>query len=215
MRILWDARIPFLVIVAIFVAGAALITAVQRPLYASQALLSIKPDPALLAESIRTNRPMLGPDGRIYDTNDPDRQTGPGRYAPRLAAPGFVTECARDAGILTPEQTLDQRQAAAWVEAERIEGSDLIKVTVWQPTAEAAHKLATAIVERGLADNRRDQADVKSNELRRELKLVDAPTRPAAPSYPRRDLNLSSGFVLGLVAGVVFVVVSEIIRRGQ
>jgi hypothetical protein len=213
IRTLWEARRPFLAIVAGFVATAATITALTPSLYASQALLSIKPAPEVLAEALRTRRPYLGPDGHLYDANDPERQTGPGRYAPRLAAPGLVTLAARDAGILANDASVDEAQAARWVSAERIEGADLIRLTVWQPAADAAQRLAEAIVARGLEINRRDEADVAPPELRRMLVVVDPATRPAAPSFPRRDVNLSVGFALGVLAASAFVAVRSVFRQ--
>jgi uncharacterized protein involved in exopolysaccharide biosynthesis len=216
VRLLWDARLPFLAIVSTFVAGAFAITMLQRPLYASRAILGVKPAAIIVspaaAEAVRTGKIRIGDDGRVLDETDPERQSGPGRYAPRLAAPGLVTLAARDAGVLGADESLDDRQAAAWVQADAIERSDLIALTVWQPAPDAAHALAAAIVERGLEANRREEAS-RPPELRRELTLVDPPTRPSSPAYPRRDLNLSSGLVLGILAGAVFVIVSEIIRR--
>jgi len=105
-------RLPFLAIVALFVAAAAGITAAQPTLYRSQALLSVKPPPDVVADAIRTNRPYLTPDGHVYDANDPERQTGPGRYAPRLVAPGLVAAAARDAGLLSSGAALDDVEAA-------------------------------------------------------------------------------------------------------
>src|SRR6476660_8037833 len=135
VRIIWNNRLSFAALAALGVVAAAAITAAQQTLFRSQALLSVKPPPEIVAEALRTRRPYLGPDGHIYDANDPERQTGPGRYAPRLTAPGLVTAAARDAGILSGDLALDDRQAAEWVSAERIEGADLIRLTVWQPTA--------------------------------------------------------------------------------
>jgi hypothetical protein len=213
IRTIWEARLPFLAIVAGFLAAATAITALTPRLYSSQALLSIKPPPEVLAEALRTRRPYLGPDGHLYDANDPERQTGPGRYAPRLAAPGLVTLAARDAGILANDASVDDAQAARWVSAERIEGADLIQLTVWQPTADAAQKLAAAIVARGLEINRRDEANVAPAELRRVLVVVDPATRPAAPSYPRTAVNLSVGFALGVLAASAFVAVRNALRH--
>jgi hypothetical protein len=212
---LWDARLPFLAIVAGVVIAAAVVTALQPRLYASQALLGVKPPPEVLAEAIRTRRPYLGPDGKVYDANDPERQTGPGRYAPRLAAPGLVTLAARDAGILAADQSLDDAQAARWVTAERIEGADLIRLTVWQPDAWPAQKLAAAIVARGLEINRRDEADVAPPELRRVLTLIDPPTRPSAPSYPRTAVNLSVGLALGVLAASAFVAARATVNKSD
>jgi uncharacterized protein involved in exopolysaccharide biosynthesis len=214
IRTLWAARFPFLAIVAFFAAAAAAITARQPVLYASRALLSVRPPPEVLAEAIRRRRPYLAPDGHVYDANDPERQSGPGRYAPRLAAPGLVTQAARDAGLLTKDEALDDRQAAQWVTAEPIEGADLIRLTVWRPTPDAAQALANAIVARGLDANRRDEAEVVVPELRRRLTIVDPPTRPAAPSYPRTALNLSVGVALGVLAAAAFVAVRGALRSG-
>src|SRR5262249_29644559 len=126
LRALWHERMPFLLIVAACVGVSALVTATQPTLYASVSLLGVKPPPEIIAEFLRTRRPYLGPDGHLYDANDPERQTGPGRYAPRLTAPGLVTLAARDAGILPGDASFDDRQAARVVTAERIEGADLI-----------------------------------------------------------------------------------------
>src|SRR5438445_7598597 len=111
LRTIWANRVPFLAIVAVGVAAAAAVTAAQPTLYLSQALLSVKPPPEILSEAIRTKRPYLGPDGHIYDANDPERQTGPGRYAPRLIAPGLVAAAARDAGLLSSDVALDDERA--------------------------------------------------------------------------------------------------------
>ena len=127
--------------------------------------------------------------------------------APRLVAPDFVTSAAHDAGVLPSGAALDDRQAAAWVSAERIEGADLIRLSVWQPTPEAAQQLAAAIVARGLDVNRREEAAMPAPELQRIMTVVDAPTRPSAPAYPRWPLNLAVGFALGvLIAGAVAAV---------
>jgi uncharacterized protein involved in exopolysaccharide biosynthesis len=199
--------LAFAASIAIGVAAAAALTALQPTLYRSQALVSVKPPPEIVAEAIRTRRPYLGPDGHIYDANDPERQTGPGRYAPRLSAPGLVTAAAHDAGILPPDRALDDAQAAAWVTAERIEGADLVRLTVWQPSAEAAQKLAAAIVARGLEINRRDESAMPEPELKRNMIVVDPPTRPSAPAYPRWPVNLSVGFALGVLAASAYAAV--------
>jgi hypothetical protein len=57
LRILWNARLPFLLIVAACAGVAAGITALQTPLYASRALMSVRPPPEVVAEFLRTHRP--------------------------------------------------------------------------------------------------------------------------------------------------------------
>jgi hypothetical protein len=213
LRILWNARLPFLIIVAVCGAVAAIITALQTPLYASRALMSVRPPPEVVAEFLRTHRPKIGADGRLYDENDPLRQSGPGRWAPRLAAPGLVTLAARDAGLLATGQSLDDKQAAAWVTTEAIDGADLVRLTVWQPSPGAAMKLAEAIVARGLEANRKDEAEVVAPEVHRRLVIVDPPTLPATPSFPRRDVNLAAGFGLGVLMAAAFVGARQVIRN--
>jgi hypothetical protein len=205
LRALWAGRLPFLVIVLTSVGAAAIVTAALPVMFASEALLSVRPPPEVVAEALRTNRPYLSPDGHVYDRNDPERQSGPGRYAPRLVAPGMVTLAARDAGVLSGTESLDEVQAARWATAERIEGADLIKLTVWQPTADAARRVADAIVARGLANNQRDEVGVAPPELRRILLVVDPPTQPSAPAYPRRAVNLAVGFAFGVLAASAFI----------
>ncbi|HKB10086.1 MAG TPA: hypothetical protein VKD69_05520 [Vicinamibacterales bacterium] len=212
LRALWSERVAFAVVVIGCLAAAAIVTALQPTLYASQALLSVKPPADVVAEALRTKRPYLGPDGHIYDANDPERQTGPGRYAPRLTAPGLVALAAQDAGILAAGASLDERQTSRWVTAERIEGADLVRLVVWQPTADAAHQLAGAIVARALAINQRDEANVAPPELRRIMLVVDPPTIPSAPAYPRLAVNLSVGFALGVLAGCGLVAVRRTLR---
>src|SRR5262245_16149537 len=212
LRALWADRVPFLCRVAGGIAAAARITSLRPALYASQALVSVKPPAEVVAEALRTKRPYLGPDGHLYDANDPERQTGPGRYAPRLSAPGLVTLAAHDAGILPAGTSLDDQQAARWVTAERIEGADLIRLVVWQPTADAAHKLAEAIVARGLAINQHDEANVAPPELRRIMMVIDPPTLPSAPAYPRLGVNLSVGFALGVLAASALVAIRQTTR---
>jgi len=202
----------FLLIVGGFVGGAAIVTARQPVLYASRVLVSVRPPAEVLAEALRTKRPYLGPDGHIYDANDPERQSGPGRYAPRLVAPGLVTAAAHDAGLLSSEAVLDDQETARVATAERIEGADLVRLTVWQPSGEAAQKLAAAIVARGLAANERDEASVEPLELKRVMTIVDSPTRPSSPSYPRRSVNLSVGFGLGVLAASAFVAIRSALR---
>lgn|SRR5262245_38546145 len=200
----WANRWWFAVLIVSSVVAAAGVTATQPTLYASRALLSVRAPGDRVAENVRVRRPVLGPDGHIYDENDPERQSGPGRYAPRLTAPGFVTAAAQEAGILAKDAALDDRQAAAWVNAERIEGADLIRLTVWQPTPDAAQKLAAAIVARGIDVNRREEASMPAPELQRIMTVVDAPSRPSAPAYPRWPVNLAAGFALGaLLASAV------------
>ena len=207
IRTVWANRAWFAAIIAISIGVAAAVTATQPTLYRAQALLSVRAPGQRVAENVRTHRPVLGPDGHIYDENDPDRQSGPGRYAPRLVAPGFVTSAAHDAGVLPSGASLDDRQAAAWVSAERIEGADLIRLSVWQPTPEAAQQLAAAIVARALDVNRRDEAAMPAPELQRIMTVVDAPTRPSAPAYPRWPLNLAVGFAFGaLISSAVAAV---------
>jgi len=48
---------------------------------------------------------------------------------------------------------------------------------------------------------------VTTPELQRILQVVDAPTRPSAPAYPLRAVNVAVGFALGVLAASAFVAV--------
>ena len=279
LRMLFAARWPFAGIVAASVVAAAIVTALQPKLYSSQAILSVQPAPQLEAVAGLSGSASLGNrETKPDDPNDPQRQTGPGRYAPRLAATGLVTLAARDAGLIGTNEALDGRQAAKWVSAQGIERSDLIVLTVSQPAPGAAQKLAGAIVARVLEANRIEQVAAPTRQLladelkkalaamddaeqtvvresgahgggdhdvrverakldlslareqyaavrkriavldlivadqRLQLTVVDAPTLPAAPSSPRRALNLSVGFVLGVLTGTAFIALRNVFR---
>ena len=100
-------------------------------------------------------------------------------------------------------------------DGRRIEGADLIRLTVWQPSADVAHKLAAAIVARGLEINHRDEAAMPEPELKRVMVVIDAPTTPSAPAYPRWPLNLSVGFALGILAASAWVAVRSSSTAGS
>ena len=280
LRMLFAARWPFAGIVVGYVVAAAIVTALQPKLYSSQAILSVQPAPQLEAAAGLYGSAILGNrETKPDDPNAPQRQTGPGRYAPRLAATGLVTLAARDAGLIGMNEALDGRQVTKWVSAQGIDRSDLIVLTVSQPAPDAAQKLAGAIVARVLEANRIEQVaaptrqlladelkkalpamdeaeravvressgrggaehDVKLERAKLDLSLareqyaavhkriavldlivadqqlqlavVDAPTLPAAPSSPQRALNLSVGFVLGVLTGTAFIALRNVFRR--
>jgi uncharacterized protein involved in exopolysaccharide biosynthesis len=250
LRTLWAARVFFLLIVAVFTVGAAAITFVQPKRFTSQALLAIRGRPRSDAE-LRARLPVLTPTGVLYDANDPERQNWPGRYAPRIAAPGLVTLAARKAGVIGPGDTLDQAAAARIVQTRAIEGADVIALTVTQPSPGAAQALAAALVALGLEEYRRTEedpalrrkleaeletaianttapdADARAAAIRRrlaeldiidaerelQLRLIDPPTMPSAPSSPRPGLNLSVGFALGVLAASAAVAVRYTLSR--
>jgi LPS O-antigen subunit length determinant protein (WzzB/FepE family) len=249
LRIVWASRLLFLLIVVAFTAGAAIVTALQPRRFTSQALLAVRGRPRTDAE-LRARLPVLTPTGTLYDANDPERQNWPGRYAPRLSAPGLVTLAARDAGVIGSGDVLDQAAAARMVQARAIEGSDVVKLEITQSSPTAAQALAAAIVRRGLEEYRRTEdspalrqkmeaelkkalatsepdsaariaalkqrlaeLDVIDAERELQLRLVDPPTLPLAPSSPRADLYLSVGFALGVLAASATVAIRHALGR--
>src|SRR5262249_7258490 len=117
------------------------------------------------------------------------------------------TLAAYDAKILPAGAALPDRQTARWGTAERHESADPIRPLVLPPAAESAPKPAPAHLARGLGVHQRDEANVEPPELRRIMTVVDSPTMPAAPAYPRLDVNLSVGFALGVLAASALVAV--------
>lgn len=274
LRTLWDARLLYLAIVAVFVAGAVVITALLPRTYTSQAVLSVRRAPSLalaglLYDSVSTS-------GRQVEEDAGRQELVPRRYLKRLQAVRTVTLAAQDAGIIDANTRLDERDIAKWVDADQVEKTDLVAMTVNQPTADAAQKFAARIVARTIESSRVENtspetqqmldaqvaraekamtaAEVRVAELdgsggapalkaRREraalelelarksyvplkrrldvfelllaeqqlqVYVVDPPTLPLRPSFPRPVLNVSIGLILGILAATLIVIVRGI-----
>src|SRR5215208_5293824 len=96
LRALWQGRWLFLVIVAIFVGGSLLVTALLPKTYSSEVILSVRPAPQLEPAAMLYGSAMVGlPAVKAEDAGD----QGPRRYVRRMQANGLVTAAAREAGI--------------------------------------------------------------------------------------------------------------------
>jgi uncharacterized protein involved in exopolysaccharide biosynthesis len=276
LRALWDARWLYLLIVAVFVGGAIVVTALLPRAYSSQTLVSVR------------QGPNLDSAGLLYDTVFTGRtqvETDPGevlarRFLKRFHANRTVALAAQDAAVIPPKTGVDDRDINKWIDLELIEKTDLISITVNQPTPEGARLFAQKLIDRAVevnleenaaADTRmllrtevaRADADVKAAEQRLieasraglqgpaqkvaqdratleldfahraygglkkrldaidvilaeqqiHLYVVDPPTIPLRPSFPRPLLNVSVGLILGILAATVMVVVRGIFSR--
>ena len=273
LRAFWHARYQFLLIVAAFVAGSLVANQVLPKVYSSQTLVSVK------------QSPQLDSAGLLYDTvmsNRGEKQNDPGelfarRYLKRFHANRTVTLAAQDAGLVEGKTGLEERDINRWIDLELIEKTDLIAVTVNQPTPEGAQRFAEKLLSRVEEVNQeentaaatrkmlsaevaRAQADVAAAETRfveashfaaqtaaqkvaqdrvamelelarktyaplkkrldaialilaeqqLQLYVVDPPTMPLRPSFPRPLLNVSIGLILGMLTGTVMVVLRGI-----
>jgi uncharacterized protein involved in exopolysaccharide biosynthesis len=276
LRALWDARWLYLVIVAAFVAGALVANALLPRAYSSQTLVSVRQGPklesaGLLYETVITGRTQADPDpGELLAR----------RFLKRFHANRTVALAAQDAGVIPANTGVDDRDINKWIDLELIEKTDLIGITINQPTPEGARVFAQKLLERALQVNReenaaaetrtllrtevaRADADLKASEQRLieasgtslrgaaqkiaqdraaleldvarkaygalkrrfdaidvmlaeqqiQLYVVDPPTTPLRPSFPRPLLNVSVGLILGILTATVVVVVRGIFSR--
>lgn len=275
LRALWDARWLYLLIVAAFVVGSVIVTALLPRTYSSQAILSARQAPSLASTGVLYDSVMA----TALPTNE-DRgnrlELVPGRFVKILEANRTVTLAAQDAGVLDASTGVDERQISGWVEVEQVEGTDLIALAVNQPTAEAAKRFTERLVARTIefsrqennsADTRQlleaqvehaekaltaaekrfaeieaagagaatkvrrdraamdldlarktyvplrrrlDAVDLLLAEQQLQLYIVDPPTLPIRPSFPRPVLNVSIGLILGILTATLVVIVRSI-----
>lgn len=282
VKALWQGRWLFLLIVAIFVGGALVVTELLTKSYSSDAVLSIRVTPRLDPGVVPYSRPDPLYPSAISSPGSPPMQLDEqsvARLIRRFSTNSLVTAAARDAGVIKPTERLDGRQIGQWVALEPLGGSDLMAITVKQPTAEKAQQFATALIARAIAANRADatvdpttrglleqelqratsamtQAEAAvvqpagaagaARELaldraklelslareqyatvRRRLAMLDLtvanqqflvtivepPTLPLRPTFPRPLFNLSIGLILGVVAATTFVTLRSVLRK--
>lgn len=272
LRALWDAKWLYLVIVAAFVLGAVVITALLPKTYSSQAILSVRQSPTIGALGLLYDSVTAPGDGTPIGGR---QELVPSRFAKRLLVNRTVTLAAQDAGIIDATSRLDERDIAKWVEADQLEKTDLLQLTVNQPTAEAAKIFAERLLARTLESSRLENNSAETREMltaqvaraeaaltqavtasadleasgnaaaraRRErasldveltrkayeplrrrldvidllvaeqrfqLYIIDPPTLPLRPSFPRPVLNVSIGLILGILAATFTVIVRSI-----
>lgn len=276
LHALWRGRWLFLTIVAGFVAGSLIVTVLLPTEYASKAVLSVRPAPQLEPAAALYGSAM------IQTTKGDDFvEQGPRRFVKRFEANSVVTAAAREAGVIAPTATIDDRQIRNWLIVENVEKTDLLSLSVSQPTAEGARRFALALVahaseasrseatpdpatrqfleqERHRAAAAMQQAenavvqavsaaapagaarDIALERAKLELSLardqyaavrkrlslldlivanqqfqvtvVDPPTLPVRPSFPRPLLNVSIGLILGVLGATTFIVLRSALQ---
>jgi uncharacterized protein involved in exopolysaccharide biosynthesis len=277
LRLIWAARRLYIAIVLAFFAGAVILTLVLPKRYRADAILSIRHGLSLESASMLYDGVLAAGPG------SPRPPINPALLSQRLLANRTVTMAARDAGVIGPNDTLDDRQIASWVEVDPIKDTDLVTVSIEQPTSEGAQRFSEHLVARTLAFHREEatstareartlmskaltdaeaalrQAEQRllaanasgaapdkqirvegaANELklgretytalRRRLtalelltieqlpsvQVVDPPSRPTRPSFPRPVLMLSTGLVLGILIATLVVVLRAVFSNEE
>ncbi len=177
LRALWDARLLYILVIAAFVGGALVINAVLPKAYSSGTLVSVRPGPAL--ESVGLLYDNIMTSGRPPSYSD-SGETLARRFLKRFHANRMVALAAQDAGVITPNAGVDDRDINKWIDLELIEKTDLINITVNQPTAEGARLFAQKLLERAMQVNREENAAAETRELlRSELVRADADVKAA------------------------------------
>jgi LPS O-antigen subunit length determinant protein (WzzB/FepE family) len=272
LRALWDAKWLYLAIVAAFVLTSVIITQLLPKTYSSQAMLSVRQAPSIGALGLLYDSVTALGDGSPIGGR---QELVPSRFAKRLLVNRTVTLAAQDAGIITSATRLDERDIARWVEADQFERTDLLQLTVNQPTAEGAKLFAERLLARTLDSSRLENSSAETREMltaqvaraeavltkavaaaaeletgnaaglkarrdraaldlelarkayeplrrrldvidllvaeqRFQLYIVDPPTLPLRPSFPRPVLNVSIGLILGILAATFIVIVRSI-----
>ena len=274
LRALWTGRWLFLLIVGVFVGGSLIVTALLPKTYSSNVILSVRPAAQLEPAAMLYGSAMVATQG----FSDSLVEQGPRRFVRRFQAPTVVAAAARDTGVIGPNETIEERQVRRWVAVENVEKTDLMTMTVSQPTAEGARKFAAALVARAIEASRaeavpdsatkhfleQELARADSNMSRAEsaiaqagaqtgaarelaidrakleltlardqyaavrkrldllglivanqqfqLLIVDPPTLPLTPSFPRPLLNVSIGLILGVLAATTFIVLRSVLQ---
>ena len=273
LRALWDARWLYLAIVATFVLGAVMVTALLPKIYSSQAILSVRQAPSIGALGLLYDSVTALGDGSPIGGR---QELVPTRFAKRLLVNRTVTLAAQDTGIIDGNTRLDERDIVRWVEADQLERTDLLQLTVSQPTAERAKTFAERLLARTLESSRMENSSAETREMltaqvaraeaaltksvsaateleasgngpaakarrdraaldlelarkayeplrrrldvidllvaeqRFQLYIIDPPTLPLRPSFPRPVLNVSIGLILGILAATFIVIVRSI-----
>ena len=273
LRVLWDAKWLYLLIVTTCVLGSVIITALLPKTYSSQAILSVRQSPTIGALGLLYDSVTAPGDGTPIGGR---QELVPIRFAKRLLVNHTVTLAAQDAGIIDATTLLDERDITRLVEADQLDRTDLLSLTVHQPTAEGAKKFAEKLLARTLESSRTennsgetrlmltaqvaraeaaltkaendaaataaagnapaaairrqraaldvelarkayeplrrrlDVIDLLLAEQRFQLYVVDPPTLPLRPSFPRPVLNVSIGLILGVLAATFIVIVRSI-----
>ena len=177
LRALWDARWLYLLVVAAFVGGALVINALLPKAYSSGTLVSVRPGPAL--ESVGLLYDSVMTSGRAPSYSD-SGETLARRFLKRFHANRMVTLAAQDAGVIPPHEGVDDRDINKWIDLELIEKTDLISITVNQPTAEGARLFAQKLLDRAFQVNREENAAAETRELlRTEIARADADVKAA------------------------------------
>ena len=184
LRTLWDAKWLYLLIVAAFVLGSVGVTALLPKVYSSQAILGVRQAPSLAALGLLYDSVTMPGDGSAFGGH---QELVPSRFAKRLSVNRTVTLAAQDAGIIDANTRLDDRDIAKWVDASQLEKSDLLALTVSQPTAEGARTFAEKLLARTLESARVENNSVETRQMltaqvaRAEAALTNAEHEAAKP----------------------------------
>lgn len=274
LHALWRGKWLFVLIVSLFVGGALLVTALLPKTFSSNVILSVKMAPQLEPSASLFTSSIANPQG----FSESLVESGPRRFVRRFQANSVVTAAARDVGLVAANETLEERQIRRWVAVEPVEKTDLLTMTVSQPTADSARQFALALLKRATEASKLDampdpstrqfletelgrasaamtaaetavvQASSSAGPMRDlateraklelslareqyaairkrlglldlivanqqfQLSIVDPPTLPLAPSFPRPVLNVGIGLILGVLAATTFIVLRNVLQ---
>lgn len=173
IKALWQGRWLFLAIVAGFVVGSLIVTLLLPKTFSSEVMLSVRQAPQLEPNgTLYNNTAIVGGSGYNAELAESFAR----RAVRRLQTNRIVTAAAHDAGIIAPDETIDDRWIHQWIAVENVERTDLVSLTVSQRTATSAQKFANALIARAAEANKAESvADPSTREiLERELHHASA-----------------------------------------
>lgn len=164
LRALWAARLLYFIIVVACVGASLVITALLPKTYSSDAIISVRSAPRLESSGLLYDSVIASPGPPDQDRPEPEN-TAPRRFLRLLQATRTVTLAAQDAGVIDASTRLDERQIDKWVDADQVEKTDLLALTVSQPTPEAAQRFAEKLVARTIEFNRQQNTSADTRHL--------------------------------------------------
>jgi uncharacterized protein involved in exopolysaccharide biosynthesis len=152
LRALWHGKWVVVTSVVICIAAAAILNAVLPKEYASQARLSVK-DPVRFESSGMLYGQVMAPS----TPPSADRvRFIPLQFTKRVLGIHAATLAARDAGIIGPDQRLDDRDINRLITVDDEKDTDLLTIEVRQPSAELAQRFAERLLFRTIEGTREE-----------------------------------------------------------
>lgn len=192
LAILRKRWIAILLITALAVVGAGVVTYLTTPLYESRAQVYV---------SVRTSSESTS--DLLQGSNFTQRQIK--SYVDLTGSPRVLQPVIEELGL---DETADQLAGA--INANTPLDTSLINITASDPDAQRAADIANATAE-SLAVQVTELERPESGESPVQVSTVRVATPSSSPASPNTQLNLALGLLVGLALGVGYAVLREVL----